>query len=59
MLVADDGCGFQTPAQKPGLGLGLTLIANVSEEYVVMERATGGTELRMRFPLPGAQPAPA
>jgi serine/threonine-protein kinase RsbW len=59
VLVADDGCGYQTPAQNRGLGLGLTLIAKVSDEYVVTERATGGTEVRMRFPLPGDQPVAA
>ena len=52
VLVADDGCGYQTPSRDPGLGLGLTLIAQSSEEYVITERATGGTEVRMRFPIP-------
>lgn len=52
VLVADDGCGYQTPSRDPGLGLGLTLIAQFSEEYVITERATGGTEVRMRFPMP-------
>lgn len=58
VLVADDGCGYQTPAQRPGLGWGLTLIAQLSEEYVITQRATGGTEVRMRFPIPGgSEPA--
>ena len=51
VLVADDGCGYQTPSRRPGLGLGLTLIGQLSEEYVITQRATGGTELRMRFPI--------
>lgn len=51
VLVADDGCGYQTPSQRPGLGWGLTLIAKLSEEYVITQRATGGTEVRMRFPM--------
>lgn len=51
VLVADDGCGYETPAQLPGLGWGLTLIARLSDEYVVTQRATGGTEVRMRFPI--------
>ena len=60
VLVADDGCGHQTPSQRPGLGWGLTLIANVSEEYVITQRATGGTEVRMRFPIrPAANPRTA
>jgi serine/threonine-protein kinase RsbW len=57
VLVADDGCGYQTPAQLPGLGWGLTLIAKLSEEYVITQHATGGTEIRMRFPIaPGSEP---
>ena len=52
VLVADDGCGYQTPSQDPGLGLGLALIAQFSEEYVITQLAPGGTEVRMRFPIP-------
>lgn len=57
VLVADDGCGYQTPSQHPGLGWGLTLIAKLSEEYVIAQRATGGTEVRMRFPIPTSKSA--
>ena len=49
--VADRGCGFREPSRNPGLGLGLGLIADASEEFVMTERATGGTELRMLFRL--------
>jgi anti-sigma regulatory factor (Ser/Thr protein kinase) len=52
ILVADDGCGYTTPSRQPGLGWGLTIIAQQSKEYVITERATGGTEVRMRFPIP-------
>jgi len=52
VLVADDGCGYKTGSRRPGLGWGLTIIAQESEEYVITERATGGTEVRMRFPIP-------
>jgi serine/threonine-protein kinase RsbW len=52
VLVADDGCGYQTPSRHPGLGCGLTIIAQLSEEYVITERATGGTEVRMPFRIP-------
>ncbi len=58
VLVADDGCGYQTPSVVPGLGWGLTLIARLSDEYVITERATGGTEVRMRFPIPLRSEAP-
>jgi serine/threonine-protein kinase RsbW len=51
ILVADDGCGFQTPAREPGLGWGLALIAHAAQELVLAERAGGGTEVRMRFAL--------
>jgi anti-sigma regulatory factor (Ser/Thr protein kinase) len=52
VLIADDGCGYRTPSRQPGLGWGLTVIAQHSKEYVITERATGGTEVRMRFPIP-------
>jgi stage II sporulation protein AB (anti-sigma F factor) len=51
ILVADDGCGFQTPAREPGLGWGLALIAHAADELVIAERTSGGTEVRMRFAL--------
>jgi stage II sporulation protein AB (anti-sigma F factor) len=54
ILVADDGCGFQTPAQEPGLGWGLALIAHAADEFVLAERVGGGTEVRMRFTVGGA-----
>jgi serine/threonine-protein kinase RsbW len=57
VLVSDDGCGYQTPSQCPGLGWGLALIARYSEGYVITERGTGGTEVRMRFPIaPSSEP---
>jgi anti-sigma regulatory factor (Ser/Thr protein kinase) len=52
VLVADDGSGYKTRARSPGLGWGLALIAQHSEEYVITERADGGTEVRMRFAIP-------
>ncbi len=60
VLVADDGCGYQTPSTQPGLGLGLTIIAQLSEEYIITQLSTGGTEVRMRFPIrPRATPQTA
>ncbi len=49
VLVADDGCGLQAQSDTPGLGLGLGLIAQLSDSFEVVRRANGGTELRMRF----------
>jgi anti-sigma regulatory factor (Ser/Thr protein kinase) len=51
-LVADNGRGHQSAPLKPGLGWGLALIADACETFVITERSGGGTELRMRFPLP-------
>jgi serine/threonine-protein kinase RsbW len=49
LLIADDGCGMEPRADRPGLGLGLGLISQVSDELAIAPRAGGGTELRMRF----------
>jgi anti-sigma regulatory factor (Ser/Thr protein kinase) len=54
VLVSDRGCGYQTPPEKPGLGLGLVLIADACDDFVITERAEGGTEARMQFVLRGA-----
>jgi anti-sigma regulatory factor (Ser/Thr protein kinase) len=51
VLVADDGCGLEPRAGRPGLGLGLGLIAQLSDELAIVPRAGGGTEVRMRFNL--------
>jgi two-component sensor histidine kinase len=51
VLIGDDGRGLETRAQSPGLGMGLALIASMSDDFCVVKRATGGTELRMRFRL--------
>jgi serine/threonine-protein kinase RsbW len=58
ILIADDGCGFNTPSTDPGLGMGLVLITSVCHEFALAERADGGTEARMRFLLgPGLRSA--
>lgn len=49
VLVADDGCGHHVPAHDPGLGLGLALIAESCDDFVLAERGAGGTEAQMRF----------
>jgi len=55
VLIADDGCGLEPRADRPGLGLGLGLIAQVSDELAIVPRAGGGTEVRMRFNLVSAE----
>ncbi|MDQ6836318.1 MAG: ATP-binding protein [Actinomycetota bacterium] len=51
VLIADDGGGLEPQADRPGLGLGLALIAQVSDELAIVPRAGRGTEVRMRFDL--------
>ena len=51
ILIADDGCGMQPRRDRPGLGLGLGLIAQVCDQLSVVPRSPGGTELRMRFDI--------
>ncbi len=51
ILISDDGCGLQPRADRPGLGLGLGLISQVSDDFAIVSRATGGTEVRIRFNL--------
>jgi serine/threonine-protein kinase RsbW len=52
LLVADSGNGLRPRANSPGLGLGLALIAQLADEFQVLSRGSGGTELRLRFKLP-------
>jgi serine/threonine-protein kinase RsbW len=54
VLIADDGYGLEPQAQRPGLGLGLGLIAQLSDHLAIAPRSGGGTEVRMRFTLIGA-----
>ena len=51
VLIADDGGGFRAHAHRGGLGLGMLLIASVCDELTIAKRASGGTELAMRFKL--------
>ncbi len=54
VLIADDGCGLEPAPDRPGLGLGLALIAKLSDHLAIAPRANGGTEVRMRFQLVGS-----
>jgi anti-sigma regulatory factor (Ser/Thr protein kinase) len=54
IVVADDGCGLGPRTERPGLGLGLGVISQVSDELTITPRAGGGTEVRMRFRLTDA-----
>lgn len=50
--VGDDGTGIRPRTDSPGLGMGLPIIASVTDSFVVEPGADGGTELCMRFDLP-------
>lgn len=49
--VADQGRGMLPRTDSPGLGLGLPLIAQMTESLEVHDRDGGGTEIRMAFSL--------
>ena len=49
--VADEGRGMLPRTDSPGLGLGLPLIAQMTESLEVHDRDGGGTEIRMAFAL--------
>ncbi len=51
VLVADDGLGIKAGRQSGGLGLGLALIAQLTDDFAIAERSSGGTELQLRFVL--------
>jgi serine/threonine-protein kinase RsbW/stage II sporulation protein AB (anti-sigma F factor) len=55
VLVADEGCGHQSPPVDPGLGWGLALIAQASDDFILAERSPRGTEAQMRFRLRGPE----
>jgi serine/threonine-protein kinase RsbW len=49
VLIADSGCGIHAGHDSLGLGLGLALISKMTDGFSVVERSSGGTELRLRF----------
>ena len=51
VTVCDQGRGMRPRPDSPGLGLGLPLIAQMTEAFEVHEAEAGGTEVRMRFAL--------
>jgi anti-sigma regulatory factor (Ser/Thr protein kinase) len=51
LLISDAGHGMRPRHDSPGLGLGLVLIAQLADEFQILSRGSGGTELRMRFKL--------
>jgi anti-sigma regulatory factor (Ser/Thr protein kinase) len=52
LVIADDGNGMRTrPSATRGLGLGLGLMAQLSDALTILSRSSGGVEVRMRFDL--------
>jgi len=51
VTVRDDGCGMAPRMDSPGAGLGLPLIATLTESFSVTAPPGGGTEVSMTFPL--------
>jgi serine/threonine-protein kinase RsbW/stage II sporulation protein AB (anti-sigma F factor) len=55
VVVVDDGLGMTPRDDTPGLGLGLSVIANVCDDLHVVQRADG-TTVQMRFAFPASDP---
>jgi anti-sigma regulatory factor (Ser/Thr protein kinase) len=54
IVIADDGEGMRDRGgDTRGLGLGLGLMARLSDALTILTRSSGGVEVRMRFDLPG------
>jgi serine/threonine-protein kinase RsbW len=51
VVLTDDGTGLSPRSNSPGLGLGLTIIAQLTETLEIVSGGEGGTELRMEFAL--------
>jgi serine/threonine-protein kinase RsbW/stage II sporulation protein AB (anti-sigma F factor) len=47
--IADDGLGFQPHTDTPGLGMGLGLISQVTDDFTIRQPHSGGTAVRMHF----------
>jgi anti-sigma regulatory factor (Ser/Thr protein kinase) len=51
VLIGDDGRGMHAGNDSRGLGIGLSLISGLSDDFTIATRASGGTEVQMRFDL--------
>jgi anti-sigma regulatory factor (Ser/Thr protein kinase) len=51
VLIGDDGRGLHARNDSQGLGIGLSLISGLSDDFAIVARASGGTEVQMRFDL--------
>lgn len=51
VLIGDDGRGLHAWNDSQGLGIGLSLISGLSDDFSIVTRGSGGTEVQMRFDL--------
>jgi serine/threonine-protein kinase RsbW len=51
VVIADSGSGLAPRADSPGLGLGLPLMAQISERFEIVS-GPDGTEIHLAFPCP-------
>jgi serine/threonine-protein kinase RsbW len=51
VLISDDGRGLHAWNDSRGLGIGLSLISGLTDDFAIVTRASGGTEVQMRFDL--------
>lgn len=51
VLVSDDGAGLEAAPERPGLGLGMGIIAYCCDSLTIGRRSGGGTLLEMSFTL--------
>ena len=58
VLIGDDGRGLHAWNDSRGLGIGLSLISGLSDDLSIVTRASGGTEVQMRFDLRNTGPEP-
>jgi serine/threonine-protein kinase RsbW len=58
VLISDDGRGLHAWNDSHGLGIGLSLISGLSDDFSIVTRASGGTEVQMRFDLRTAGSGP-
>jgi serine/threonine-protein kinase RsbW len=49
--ICDDGVGMSPRVDSPGMGLGMSLIAQETQSFEVQTSARGGTTLLLRFAL--------
>lgn len=52
IVIRDHGRGMAPREDSPGLGVGLPLIASLTDNLKLLGAPSGGTEVHMSFPVP-------